>query len=138
MGYLAFLAAALVLFLGFLGLTRVEARRGARFLAPVRVELDKRARRVSFIVEHVDFPGFIRDTLRAAAARFAHDAAHGSLVVVRAVERLLTRAVRALRERGHGSAGRMPSAPTHFVSRITHLKRELRNGREEPTSSEEA
>jgi hypothetical protein len=136
MGYLTFLVVALALFIGFLGLTRIEARRGARYFAPVRIELDKRAKRVSFIAEHVDFPGFIRDTLRALAARIAHDIAHGSLIAVRFIERLLTRVVRALRERGHG-AGRTPAAPTHFVSRMRSLKRELRDGRpEEPTSEE--
>lgn len=137
MGYAAFLFASLVLFIGFLGLTRLEARRGARFLAPARAKLDRKASSVSFIAEHVDFPGFIRDTLRALVARVAHDIAHGSLIAVRFVERLLTRAVRALRERGHGAKGAAPSAPTHFVSRIAHLKRELRSSRaEEPTSAE--
>ncbi len=97
--HLAFILISLALFLGFLALTRVESRRGNRFFAHSRASFDSRVERVTYITEHVDLPAFVRDGLRAASARIVHDIVHVTLIIVRFTERMLTRAVRALRER---------------------------------------
>lgn len=97
MANLIFILVTLALLVGFFMLTGYEARRGVRFYAPLRARLDGTVARIEFIVTHVNFGEFIRDELRHLAGRIGHDVAHLSLLVVRAVERLLTRLVRHLR-----------------------------------------
>jgi len=95
---LALILVSLALFIGFLALTRVESRRGSRYFAGARSSFDSQIDRLSFIADHVDFAAFVRDGLRAASARIVHDIVHVTLIIVRFTERMLTRAVRALRE----------------------------------------
>ena len=95
---LVFVLVSLVLFSGFLALTRFEARRGRRYFARARASFDERVEKLAYIMEHVDFPAFVRDGLRAIFARIVHDIVHVTLIIVRFAERMLTRAVRALRE----------------------------------------
>ena len=84
------------------------------------------------------FVGYLRaekavdDLLRAVAARIAHDAIHASLVVVRFLERLLTRAVRTLRaERVNLMHAEQARQASDFVSQIKDFKDELRSARTE-------
>lgn len=97
MGNLIFILTTLALLAGFVALSGYEGRRGMRFFAPQRARLDKNVARIEFILAHVDFGAFLLDETRRFAARIGHDVAHVSLLLVRAAERLLTRAVRYLR-----------------------------------------
>ncbi len=131
MAYAVFVGVSIVLFIGFLALTRYEARRGTRFFAGSRAFLDTEAARVSFAFSHVDVPAFIRESLRTLVARIVHDIAHGSLIAVRFLERLLTRVVRALRTR-HGAVlmeEQKKQGPTAFVATMADFKQGLKNGR---------
>src|SRR3989338_9918767 len=101
MGYVVAILISLALLAGFLLLTRFETRRGTRFFSVYRAALDARTERAMFIFTHVDFESFVKEQSRLLFARVAHDIAHLSLLVVRAVERLLTRLVKHLRIR-HG------------------------------------
>ncbi len=91
----------LVLLGGFLLLTAYE-RTHARVFARVRTRFDRMAARAFFIAKHVDWSGFTKHMLRSGTERIVHDIAHGVLVLVRFVERSLTRLVRVLRERRAG------------------------------------
>lgn len=124
MGYLAFVCVALALFFGFLLVTRIEARRGNRFFAHLRNAFDRSMMRVAFISTHVDFKSFVREEGRRLGAHLAHDLAHVSLVVVRSVERLLTRAVRHLRV-SHGIEPAANAAPRAFVKTMKDFKEQL-------------
>lgn len=84
---------------GFLVLVAFEQRSGTRLFNQVRRSLDKRVRRIAFIIRHVDWGAFTRDMTRAGAERVLHDTAHAILRLVRSIERILTRAVKRLRER---------------------------------------
>lgn len=84
---------------GFLILVMVERRAGVRMLASWRRALDVRARRAAFILAHVDWAAFSQHLVRTAIERVLHDTAHSILRLVRTIERILTRAVKRLRER---------------------------------------
>lgn len=100
MAYIIAIVASLILFFGFLLLVRVETGRGTRVLAGFRERLDVRAARLAFIVRHVDWAAFLSHMVRSLSARVAHDVAHATLVVVRVLERMLTRFVKYLRSGG--------------------------------------
>lgn len=85
---------------GFLVLTVIERRQGLRILGVWRNRLDATVARATFIVRHVDWSAFTKHLLRTGGERLVHDIAHASLIAVRMLERVLTRVVRYLRERG--------------------------------------
>jgi hypothetical protein len=95
--HLIFILISLALLIGFFALTRYEARRGVRVYAEKRQRLDTAINRAEFIITHVNLALFVREELRHLISRIGHDVAHISLHMVRAAERLLTRAVRHLR-----------------------------------------
>ena len=97
MTYFISMLIVLALIVGFFVLTWYEAEHGVRFLAARRSRLDQDVERVAFAFAHIDFGAFLREEVRHIIVRIGHDIAHLSLVVVRAVERLLTRLVRRLR-----------------------------------------
>lgn len=97
MAYLVFILLSVVLFVGFFVLTWYEGGRGVRVLAARRTRLDERVARAEFILAHVDFRAFAQEELKRFAHYVGHEAAHLSLRIVRAAERLLTRLVRHLR-----------------------------------------
>ncbi len=101
MPFLILVGLSLTLFGAFLLLTVVEAKYG-RVFASSRLKLDKRVARVVFIVQHVDWGGFIKHVVQATIERVAHDTAHATLVFTRFIERSLTRLVMTLRERRSG------------------------------------
>lgn len=104
MAYLIAVAVAFILFAGFLALARYETGEGRRFLlAGARKRLDRNVSRIGFILNHVDLGAFVSDTVRDTVERILHDVAHASLLVVRFLERALTRFVRQLREKREGA-----------------------------------
>ena len=104
---------SLALFGAFLLLTVLEARYG-RVGGVMRARLDRRVARVSYIVGHIDWGGFVKHVVRSGLDRVAHDSAHATLQAIRFAERLLTQAVRSLRERRLGIA--TPAASRQRVS----------------------
>lgn len=98
MAYLITIAIIALLLGGFLALVSFETRTGKRLAASARYKLDARIARLEFVAKHVDWGAFSADVARTAVLRVVHDVIHGTLVAVRTVERLLTRAVKALRE----------------------------------------
>ena len=107
------LGLTLILFGGFLLLTAIEAKYG-RMGAGVRGRMDRRVARAVFIAGHIDWGGFIKHVVRTGTERVAHDSAHAVLQATRFVERLLTKAVRSLRERRMGIV--VPAASRQRVS----------------------
>ena len=86
---------------GFIILTALERRHG-RLFGEVRAKLDRWVGRATYIARHVDWSSFVKDMVHSSVERVVHDIAHASLVLVRSIERLLTRLVRSLRERRGG------------------------------------
>lgn len=97
--YLILIAISLILFGGFLMLASFERRRGLRIMGKLRNRLDAKVSRGMFILTHVDWGAFVRHLAGTALERVLHDIAHFILKFVRTTERLLTRAVKKLRER---------------------------------------
>lgn len=123
---------------GFLVLTLIERRRGLRVLGVWRNRLDARVARASFIVAHVDWSAFTKHLLRTSAERIVHDIAHTSLIAVRTLERVLTRTVRYLRERGaHQEASTEAVAQSSVIDRtIATLRHTIRQSRRTRTPDE--
>ena len=109
---------------GFLALTEYETQRGIRFHAPFRSKLDQTTSHIQFILANVDLAAFVRDEVRHLIERIGHDSVHLSLVVVRAVERTLTRLVRYLRAREAATIAPRESARA-FVKTLTDFKDSL-------------
>ncbi|HEY4500711.1 MAG TPA: hypothetical protein VJI70_00355 [Candidatus Paceibacterota bacterium] len=125
MGHLIFIFVALVLLVGFFVLTSYEARRGSRFYAGHRERLDHTVERIEFIVANVNLGEFMRDEILHLASRIGHDIAHFSLLVVRAVERLLTRLVRRLRAQPEIDTAPRETA-REFVKTLSDFKDNLK------------
>ena len=99
MALLVAIAISGLLLAGFLALTFAEARTGRRALGALRASLDAEVLHAAGIVRRADFGALFFHGLRAALEYAIHGLVHGVLSAVRAVERLLTRAARALRTR---------------------------------------
>lgn len=126
MAYLIFILLSIALLVGFFLLTKSEAKRGVRYLAPRRSALDAQVRRIEFILAHVDLASFAREESRRLVGRVSHALAHLSLQLVRSVERLLTRAVRHLRAK-HQVAPRPTGGETReFVKTLSDFKGRLK------------
>ncbi len=125
MGYLIAIASSLVLFTGFLALTRYETAHGVRFLSRSRGKLDTRVDRVEFIMTHVDLAAFLREETERAWKRAGHDLAHLVLQAVRIVERVLTRVVRHLRTHEESTVRPTRAASREFVRKLSDFKSEL-------------
>jgi plasmid replication initiation protein len=125
MPYLIAILVSLALLTGFLSLTYFETGKGFRLFGGSRRRLDRRVGQAAFIIQHVDLGGFVRDTVRAAGERALHDIAHASLLLVRFIERLLTRFVRRLR--GRQEDGSVEAAPRRsFREAVRHVKSTIR------------
>lgn len=129
MAPLIFLLVAIVLLGGFIALTRYEGARGARLFAGSRSRLDARVEHALFIYEHVDFNAFVEEETKALLLRVGHAIAHLTLQSVRAIERLLTRAVRHLRTRVTSEAGVPRATERPFVQALGDFKEELKQTR---------
>ena len=132
--YLIAIILSIALFGAFIGLTVYEGAHGVRFLGRTRDRLDTRAARVFFIIGHVDWTGFLAHAAGTMLEHAAHEAAHGALKGVRALERVLTRTVRTLRTR---NVERMPeaaltpvrTAPMRLRGTVDYITRTLRTSR---------
>ncbi|KND51665.1 MAG: hypothetical protein ABA06_00190 [Parcubacteria bacterium C7867-001] len=134
MFYLVAVLVPLLLLSGFLTLTAYETRHNIRFFGVARAKLDARTERVAFILAHVDFGKFFFHLLRDGLAHLAHEIAQLSLVLVRLLERTLTRAVRHLRGRRAANAPMTTQAVSSsaFVETMTYFKHTLRRSRQAP------
>jgi hypothetical protein len=121
---LILLIGSLTLFVAFFGLLMVEAQTGRRVFDGTRRSLDRRVRRVEFIVRHVDWAEFLAHIVQSIGARIAHDIAHISLLVVRFLERQLTRTVRYLRDRKPNVLAPKPSRES-MVSQARNYVQEM-------------
>lgn len=99
MPYIIAIIVSLALFGGFLLFTLLEARTGRFILPATRSRLDAKVARMAFVARHIDWGAFLSHVVKEGAALIAHDVAHASLQLVRFMERVLARTVRALRER---------------------------------------
>lgn len=131
MAYLIAIALAFLLLGGFLALTRYETGHGVRFLGGVRSRFDRKVERISFIVRHIDWSAVLSDVVRTATARIVHDVAHAILIIVRIVERLLTRVVKYLRMSREQAAAVSDKKKFDMRASIAHLRKSLRRGRDE-------
>jgi hypothetical protein len=124
MPYLISILLASLLFFGFLLLTYYESRRGVRFFATTRYRFDTKMARIGYLIEHVDWGAFTAHLTKTSLNTIAHDAAHGTLMVVRTAERLLTRIVSALRRSrdgvvlSQGGVGRITDRVTTLTTTI--------------------
>ena len=132
--YLVLFVVALVLFFGFLGLTAYEGKRGSRLFAPARAALDAKAERVEDVLKHVDFSTFTWHLVKDVTSRIVHDVAHISLIVIRSIERFLTRLVRYLRAKAHAPAP-VEGKQSAFVETITYFKKTLRRSKKTPAEN---
>ena len=131
MGYLVAIVVSLILFAGFLALTRYETRRGSRLFASDRVRFDARVERAEFVLAHVDFASLIRTETERLINRAGHDLTHGVLQAVRAAERLLTRAVRHLRARRESASLPPRETSREYVKKLSDFKGHLEATRPE-------
>jgi hypothetical protein len=123
MEFVIAIVVSLILLVGFLTLTGYEASHGIRIMGGVRRRLDRKVGQASFILNHVDLGAFIRDSIRDGLERILHDIAHASLLIVRLIERMLTRFVRQLR----GRTEEVPERPRRsFREAVQHVKRTVR------------
>ena len=97
MAFLIAIAISFLLLSGFLVLVRYETGHGTRYFASARARLDSRVEKAVFVARHVDWSAVVAHAVRSASARIVHDVAHAILIIVRILERLLTRIVRYLR-----------------------------------------
>lgn len=118
---LFFIGLTILLLVGFFALTNWEARSGMRLFAAKRARLDEAVEKTTFVLQHVDLEAFLRSEIRRLVARLGHDAAHLSLQVVRAIERLLTRFVRYIRSR-HGVDTAPRGNVREFVKTLSDFK----------------
>lgn len=99
MALLIALATVLILLGGFILLTSFERKRGTRFLAPLRARLDVYVQHTVQTLRSIDTDALAYVKVKAAAVHLVHEIAHQVLLMVRALERTLTGAVRALRRK---------------------------------------
>jgi hypothetical protein len=126
MFYLLLISIGLFSFLAFMALTLAEARTGVRILGRSRAQLDQQIERASFIVGHVNWSDFLSHLVQSIVARIAHDIAHWSLIVVRFIERQLTRIVRYLRDRRPNVLAPKPSRVSPLTQTVQYLRKTLR------------
>jgi hypothetical protein len=125
--YLIFILLSIALLVGFFLLTKSEAQKGVRYLAPRRSALDAQVGRIEFILTHVDFASFAREEGRRLFGLVSHALAHLSLQLVRSVERLLTRTVRHLRTQHQAAPSVSGGETREFVKTLSDFKGRLKD-----------
>ncbi len=83
----------------FLALTLFEKKRGVRIAEGMRTKLDAKMIKIAFILHHVDWSAFVRETLINGFESLVHRAVHNLLLFVRTIEKFLSTTVVQLRER---------------------------------------
>lgn len=139
--HLALIAVPLALLALSLAFVAYEERSGRRLaLAGRRYVFDRKVERASFIFRHVDWGALLRDLTRSGAERALHDAAHASLIFVRAVERELTSVVRTLRARREPQAlaSSEDAEPSRVAAATAYLKKTVRRSRKAGTAERES
>ncbi|MGE5540716.1 MAG: hypothetical protein ACM3TU_00295 [Bacillota bacterium] len=131
MSYLITILGTLLLLLGFVLWSWFETRQGFRVFAGPRKRLDREAARTAFILRHIDWGAFVAHVGKSAAARVAHDIVHSLLLMVRASERTLTRAIRSLRTRvaSHEASGE-PVEGSQLIATLVRFRKNLRRTRD--------
>lgn len=131
MTYLILIAISLILLGGFLLLTAFERGRGLRVAGNLRNRFDAKVARVSFIVRHVDWGAFVKHLAATVFERAAHDIAHTVLLLVRSLERLLTRTVKYLRARRGDIAALAEEEPDsgRLDRAVMHVREAFRKAR---------
>ncbi len=114
----AILAVAILLG-AFVTLTYFERAGGFRVLSPMRRFLDKRADTFLHVAREADIGALAWNGVRALIDAFVHEVVHVVLVIVRFLERSLTRIAREIRGRRAGEND--PRAP--FLSGIERLRK---------------
>lgn len=132
MAYLIAIALSLIAFGGFLLVTAFEQDRGIRIFRRQREQLDERAARLSFVVTHVDWSAFLAHLTKEGLERLLHDVAHTSLMIVRMLERELTRAVRAIRARRGLGLEDSRERPSPVTRTMRYLRTAVRTTRRAP------
>lgn len=117
--------AALALFLGFIGVLAVEARRGTRFFEAYRLKLDRLVGQGMFIIDHVDLAGLVREECIRLARRATHDLARFGLTSIRSIERFLTQLVQRLRAAESQLARPAQESTRSFVRTLSEFKGQL-------------
>ncbi len=131
---MAYLIAILVSFLllgAFLALTRYETTHGVRFFGSARSRFDSEVEKAAFIVRHVDWSAALAHLVRTATARIVHDVAHTTLIVVRIIERLLTRVVKYLRTSRQQAAAVSDRKKFDMRASLAQLRQNFKKAREE-------
>ncbi len=123
---LILLIISLLLFLGFFGLTVMEAETGVRFLERPRGRFDAYLMRMAFVARHIDWGDLLSHVVESMVARVVHDVAHWSLLFVRFVERELTNIVQYLRNRRPNVLAPHPSRSSSFAQTKEYLQRMFR------------
>ena len=126
MSYLITIGVCAFLLISFIVFLYVERKMGKRFFATQRTRTDRKVARASFMFIHIDWGGFFGHLAKLSLERAAHDIVHGTLVVVRTVERVLTGMIKSLRER---LARRVPGSRAEgyqFGSTLRRFRKSLR------------
>lgn len=92
------IAVVALLLAGFLFLTALEGRRGARVMPGARAALDAAALRAAATLSSGRILTSAAHAASIASRHAVHEVVHIVLIVIRAIERTLTRIVRAIRE----------------------------------------
>jgi hypothetical protein len=131
MSYLIIILVLLLLLSCFVAWSWLETAKGFRLLSGPRSRLDRQVSRTSYVIRHIDWAAFFAHLARSSAERIAHDLVHTTLLVVRAVERMLTRNIRTLRERVAASTeGGPPVEGSQLIATIVRFRKSFK--REQP------
>lgn len=117
-----FFLVSLLLFVGFLFLTKYEARAGTRVLAPSRASLDERTEFLFTAFKHIDASALIMHGIRDVLKKVVHDIAHLLLATVEALQKFLRRTVVRLKEKTPLHRGN----PRAFIEHMKSAKKEYR------------
>ena len=120
MSYLIIIGICAFLLISFIVFLYVERKMGKRLFATQRTRTDRKVSRASFMFTHIDWGGFFGHLAKLSLERVAHDVVHGTLVLVRTVERVLTGMIKNLRER---LARRAPGSRTEGFQLGSTLRR---------------
>lgn len=134
MSYFIITSIAVGLLLLYVVVLVIERKRGKRFFSESRARFDARVSRVLYIIKHIDWGAFFGHLFKLSLEKVAHDIVHGTLLMVRTMERTLTKAIRALRER-LAHRGASPLSPDEF--QLTKLIRRFKKKVEPTTDSTE-
>jgi hypothetical protein len=124
MAHLIAISGSLVLFFGFVGITALERKRGARFFVSQREKLDQVTLHITKSLLSVDPLDFVVRGARVVFAHVIHDIANVLWAVVRMLERTLAGVVYRLRHLR--KTDQRTETNSSFVKSISSHKQTLR------------